>query len=123
MLKSKIDQGLLNTPEYCKIWFINVYAWRDDRSSTLRGREIVVQNPFDSFTVSWSDPLYITMKSKSILVAAIRRDATFLQTNDVMDYSMLVGQCNESRTLFLGIIGKLYLNTKIIGASIIRTTE
>lgn len=64
------------------------------------------KNPFLLlFIVSWSDPLYITMESKSILMEAIRRDATFLQTNEVMDYSMLVGQCDEKKTLFLGIIG------------------
>lgn len=40
------------------------------------------------------------------IMEAIDRDATFLQTNEVMDYSMLVGQSDEKKTLFLGIIGE-----------------
>lgn len=58
------------------------------------------------FTVSWSDPLYLNVQSKATLMQAISRDATFLQTNEVMDYSMLVGQCDDKKTLYLGIIGK-----------------
>lgn len=37
---------------------------------------------------------------------AIDRDAKFLESNDVMDYSMLVGLSNSRKLLVLGIIGK-----------------
>lgn len=57
------------------------------------------------FSVSWSDPLYILTHSKCVLNDAIHRDAKFLEKNDVMDYSLLVG-CASGKLLVLGIIGK-----------------
>lgn len=57
------------------------------------------------FSVSWSDPLYILTHSKCVLNDAINRDAKFLEKNDVMDYSLLVG-CASGKLLVLGIIGK-----------------
>lgn len=56
-------------------------------------------------SVSWSDPLYILTHSKCILTDAIIRDAKFLENNEVMDYSLLVG-CATGKVLVLGIIGK-----------------
>lgn len=56
------------------------------------------------FPVSWSDPLYILTHSKCVLNDAIHRDAKFLEKNDVMDYSLLVG-CASGKLLVLGIIG------------------
>lgn len=60
-----------------------------------------------SFAVSWSDPLYILTHSKVILREAINRDASFLEKNHIMDYSLLVGQNSQDKQLVLGIIGKL----------------
>lgn len=58
------------------------------------------------FSVSWSDPLYILNHSKLILREAIDRDASFLEKNHIMDYSLLVGQNSEEKMLILGIIGE-----------------
>lgn len=55
--------------------------------------------------VSWSKPLYILSHSKTILREAINRDASFLEKNDVMDYSLLVGLNSDGKLLVLGIIG------------------
>lgn len=55
--------------------------------------------------VSWNDPLYILTHSKIILRATINRDASFLEENNIMDYSLLVGQNSEDKMLVLGIIG------------------
>lgn len=54
--------------------------------------------------MAWSNPLYILSHSKTILREAIYRDASFLRTNDVMDYSLLVGLDSDENTLVLGII-------------------
>lgn len=43
--------------------------------------------------------------SKMVLNNAINRDATFLEKNEVMDYSLLVGLNSSGKTLVLGIIG------------------
>lgn len=72
--------------------------------------------------MSFLDPLYILTHSKVILREAISRDAIFLEKNDVMDYSLLVGLDKSGRMLVLGIIGKfkmsfllkLYRNTRQI---------
>lgn len=66
--------------------------------------------------MSWSNPLYILTHSKSVLCDAINRDATFLEKNDVMDYSLLVGLNNSGKLLVLGIIGEdfFYINSNII---------
>ncbi|XP_054736493.1 putative 1-phosphatidylinositol 3-phosphate 5-kinase isoform X1 [Anastrepha obliqua] len=54
--------------------------------------------------MSWSKPLYILSHSKSVLKDAINRDATFLEKNQVMDYSLLVGLDHKNNVLVLGII-------------------
>lgn len=56
--------------------------------------------------MSFSTPLYILTHSKIVLRDAISRDAIFLEKNDVMDYSLLVGLNKTGRMLVLGIIGK-----------------
>lgn len=56
--------------------------------------------------MSWSKPLYILSHSKTILHEAIDRDASFLEKNEVMDYSLLVGLNNDDKLLVLGIIGE-----------------
>lgn len=55
---------------------------------------------------SWSQPLYILRHSQSVLFEALNRDASFLERNDVMDYSLLVGLNSNDRILVLGIIGE-----------------
>lgn len=56
--------------------------------------------------MSWSNPLYILTHSKSVLCDAINRDAQFLEKNEVMDYSLLVGLSGSGKLLVLGIIGE-----------------
>lgn len=56
--------------------------------------------------MSFLDPLYVLTHSKVILREAISRDAIFLEKNDVMDYSLLVGLDKRGRMLVLGIIGE-----------------
>lgn len=60
-------------------------------------------------TVSWSKPLYILSHSKTILHEAIDRDASFLERNEVMDYSLLVGLNSDEKLLVLGIIGEFLM--------------
>lgn len=50
-------------------------------------------------------PLYIYPHSKTILIQAISRDAAFLASQCVMDYSLLVGLDETSQELVVGIIG------------------
>lgn len=58
--------------------------------------------------MSWLKPLYILTHSKVVLKEAINRDACFLEKNQVMDYSLLVGLDEKNGVLVLGIIGNLY---------------
>ncbi|XP_075148287.1 1-phosphatidylinositol 3-phosphate 5-kinase fab1 [Haematobia irritans] len=53
--------------------------------------------------MSWMKPLYILTHSKVVLKDAIHRDASFLEKNQVMDYSLLVG-LDKNGVLVLGII-------------------
>lgn len=57
-------------------------------------------------TGSWSKPLYILSHSRAILKEAIKSDATFLEKNYVMDYSLLLGLDSDENCLVVGIIGK-----------------
>uniref|UniRef100_A0A182YC39 1-phosphatidylinositol-3-phosphate 5-kinase n=1 Tax=Anopheles stephensi TaxID=30069 RepID=A0A182YC39_ANOST len=54
--------------------------------------------------MSWTNPLYILSHSKTVLKEAITRDACFLERNEVMDYSLLVGLESSERNLVIGII-------------------
>lgn len=58
-------------------------------------------------SVSCESPIYIHPHSKIILNQAINDDAEFLTSQLVMDYSLLVGQDEDSGELVLGIIGNL----------------
>jgi len=49
-------------------------------------------------------PLYVTEADKNSLNQAIKRDATFLASHRMMDYSLLVGICDEKSVLVVGII-------------------
>lgn len=65
-------------------------------------------------TVSWSKPLYVLSHSKLVLRDAILRDAQFLESNSVMDYSLLVGLDNKQNVLVLGIIGKTIITLLLL---------
>lgn len=54
--------------------------------------------------MSWTKPLYILSHSNTILKEAIQRDSSFLEKNEVMDYSLLVGLDTKENLLVLGII-------------------
>ncbi|XP_062544870.1 putative 1-phosphatidylinositol 3-phosphate 5-kinase [Armigeres subalbatus] len=54
--------------------------------------------------MSWTNPLYILTHSRTVLKDAIDRDSSFLEKNEVMDYSLLVGLDNKERLLVVGII-------------------
>uniref|UniRef100_A0A182QYI4 1-phosphatidylinositol-3-phosphate 5-kinase n=1 Tax=Anopheles farauti TaxID=69004 RepID=A0A182QYI4_9DIPT len=54
--------------------------------------------------MSWTNPLYILSHSKTVLKEAITRDACFLERNEVMDYSLLIGLENNKKNLVVGII-------------------
>ena len=54
--------------------------------------------------VSCEKPLYVNQQDKDILNAAIKRDASFLASHHMMDYSLLVGICDEESALVVGII-------------------
>ncbi|KAH8277660.1 hypothetical protein KR018_003254, partial [Drosophila ironensis] len=54
--------------------------------------------------MSWSKPLYVLSHSKTVLRDAIQRDSSFLERNEVMDYSLLVGLDKKNSMLVLGII-------------------
>lgn len=55
-----------------------------------------------SISASWTKPLYILSHSQTVLREAICRDASFLEKNYVMDYSLLVGL--DDKSLIVGII-------------------
>lgn len=54
-----------------------------------------------------SSPLYVSNTAKRILQRAVWNDTTFLNSIDVMDYSLLVGVDSQRRELVCGIIDYL----------------
>lgn len=54
-----------------------------------------------------SSPLYVSNTAKRILQRAVWNDTTFLNSIDVMDYSLLVGVDSQHRELVCGIIDYL----------------
>ncbi|XP_050234377.1 putative 1-phosphatidylinositol-3-phosphate 5-kinase FAB1D isoform X2 [Mercurialis annua] len=54
-----------------------------------------------------SSPLYVNNKAKRLLERAVWNDTTFLNSINVMDYSLLVGVDTEGRELVCGIIDYL----------------
>ncbi|XP_022718209.1 putative 1-phosphatidylinositol-3-phosphate 5-kinase FAB1D isoform X2 [Durio zibethinus] len=54
-----------------------------------------------------SSPLYVSNKAKRILQRAVWNDTTFLNSINVMDYSLLVGVDTQRRELVCGIIDYL----------------
>lgn len=63
---------------------------------------VFAEYPIFLFVASWTKPLYILTHSSAVLRDAICRDASFLEKNDVMDYSLLVGL--DENFLIVGII-------------------
>ena len=55
---------------------------------------------------SVESPLYLRPHSKLVLRSAITSDSSFLSSNLVMDYSLLVGIDDDTHELVVGIIGK-----------------
>ncbi|KAK9270349.1 hypothetical protein L1049_025928 [Liquidambar formosana] len=54
-----------------------------------------------------ASPLYVSNKAKCLLQRAVWNDTTFLDSINVMDYSLLVGVDNQRRELVCGIIDYL----------------
>ncbi|RDX90164.1 putative 1-phosphatidylinositol-3-phosphate 5-kinase FAB1D, partial [Mucuna pruriens] len=54
-----------------------------------------------------SSPLYVSHKAKQVLQRALWNDTSFLNSINVMDYSMLVGVDSQKRELVCGIIDYL----------------
>ena len=54
--------------------------------------------------VSCESPLYINQQDKDLLNEALRRDAMFLASHQMMDYSLLAGICDSDNKLVVGII-------------------
>ncbi|GLU16427.1 hypothetical protein SLE2022_328620 [Rubroshorea leprosula] len=54
-----------------------------------------------------SSPLYVSNRAKRLLQRAVFNDTTFLNTINVMDYSLLVGVDSQRRELVCGIIDYL----------------
>ena len=57
--------------------------------------------------MSVDSPLYIRPHSKTVLTLAITNDTSFLSSNLVMDYSLLVGLDEHRKELVIGIIGNI----------------
>ena len=54
--------------------------------------------------VSCESPLYVNQQDKDVLNEAIKRDAGFLASHQMMDYSLLAGICDADNKLVVGII-------------------
>ncbi|KAL1377600.1 hypothetical protein pipiens_016150, partial [Culex pipiens pipiens] len=54
--------------------------------------------------MSWTNPIYILTHSSIVLKEVIDRDASFLERQGVMDYSLLVGFDRSEQLLVVGII-------------------
>ncbi|KAH6780396.1 hypothetical protein C2S52_011633 [Perilla frutescens var. hirtella] len=68
------------------------------------GEVLLDQNFVNDMNIS---PLYVSRKSKRNLQRAVYNDTNFLNSINVMDYSLLVGVDNERRDLVCGIIDYL----------------
>lgn len=60
------------------------------------------------FLVTCESPLYTYPHSKTVLMQAINNDVTFLASQSVMDYSLLVGLDEVTQELVVGIIGRFF---------------
>ncbi|KAH7713944.1 FYVE zinc finger family protein [Aphelenchoides avenae] len=57
----------------------------------------------------WGNQLYVHPHAKAALNQAIENDSQFLQTQDIMDYSLLAGICQDRDEVIIGIVD--YLRT------------
>lgn len=58
------------------------------------------------FSVTHAAPIYLREHGKRMLRGALWNDTNFLQSVNVMDYSLLVGVDDQSNELVLGVVGK-----------------
>ncbi|OMJ25358.1 1-phosphatidylinositol 3-phosphate 5-kinase FAB1 [Smittium culicis] len=49
-------------------------------------------------------PIFVSLRSKKLILSAIARDTSFLLSMNVMDYSLLVGIDEENSELVIGIV-------------------
>ncbi|CAL1530359.1 unnamed protein product, partial [Lymnaea stagnalis] len=73
-------------------------------TSSKRGEEELVLLDENLLKCSVESPLYLRPHSKYVLKSAITSDSTFLSTNLVMDYSLLVGVDEDTQEMVVGII-------------------
>jgi len=52
----------------------------------------------------WRNQLYVHPHSKAALNLAMENDSTFLSNQDIMDYSLLAGICQENDEVIIGIV-------------------
>lgn len=57
-------------------------------------------------SVTHAAPIYLREHGKRMLRGALFNDTNFLQSVNVMDYSLLVGVDDQSNELVLGIVGE-----------------
>ena len=54
----------------------------------------------------FENPLFIREASKKLLRVSLWNDTLFLERNQVMDYSLMIGIDDERKELVVGLIGK-----------------
>jgi len=55
----------------------------------------------------YENPLFVREHAKKFLRACLWNDTLFLERNQVMDYSLMIGIDEEKKELVIGLIGKL----------------
>ena len=78
-----------------------------NRLADTKDKSEVVLLDQNMVTLLSENPLYVRPHAKRVLMEAISRDTSFLQTCQVMDYSLLVGMDEGQRCLVVGIIDYL----------------
>ncbi|KAF0306219.1 putative 1-phosphatidylinositol 3-phosphate 5-kinase [Amphibalanus amphitrite] len=78
-----------------------------NRLADTKDKSEVVLLDQNMVTLLSENPLYVRPHAKRVLMEAISRDTSFLQTCQVMDYSLLVGMDETQRCLVVGIIDYL----------------
>lgn len=69
----------------------------------------------------FENPLFVREHSKKILRASLWNDTLFLEQNQVMDYSLMVGIDDQKNELVIGLIGKnLFHSHHCVGFRIVR---
>ena len=78
-----------------------------NRLADTKDKSEVVLLDQNMVTLLSENPLYVRPHAKRVLMEAISRDTSFLQTCQVMDYSLLVGMDEQQRCLVVGVIDYL----------------